>query len=182
MSRYLTILAIFPLLLFALSCTSESEPAESREAEPQTSAAQPFDMNAYWDEYEPLSKSEDTDQMLSYFADDVILMESFQPAIRGIESVRQMMDSVYSQIEVVDFNIQSEETRMAGDWLLDRGTFSETFQPPQEGAEPISITGKYMAVLERASDGEWKISRLIANSNQPPSPDMIEMMSQLKPE
>lgn len=181
MTRYMTVVASFTLIFSLLSCAPEpptTEPAET-ESLPETETV---DMNAYWDQYEGLSKSGDVEGMMSYFAEDVILMESFQPSINGKESVRRMMDSVYSQIEVVDFNIQSEETRMAEDWLLDRGTFSETFRPSEADSDPISVEGKYMAVLERGSDGEWKISRLIANSNQPPSPDMIEMMSQLKPE
>jgi ketosteroid isomerase-like protein len=61
--------------------------------------------------------------------------------------------------------IFNEEVRVAGDWAYSRGTYSATLTP-KAGGEPREDSGKYLTILERQSDGSWKIARDCFNSNE----------------
>ncbi len=72
-----------------------------------------------------------------------------------------------------DMTLTSVETDGMLNIAFDRGNYSVTVQ--EEGMEePVTVTGKYIAILRLQPDGAWKISRLIWNENTPP-PGMSEM-------
>jgi len=60
----------------------------------------------------------------------------------------------------------TEEIRLAGDWAVIWGTFEETIEA-KAGGEPIHVTGKWMEIHEKQSDGFWKIARSIWNRDAP---------------
>jgi ketosteroid isomerase-like protein len=58
------------------------------------------------------------------------------------------------------------ETVVAGDWAYERGTFS-TEVMPKSGAAGRKVTGNYLRIYRRQSDGHWKMIRDMFNSDQP---------------
>lgn len=163
---------LLALALVACQPASESEEQPTR----ATEAAEGFDANAYWDEYEGVVEAGDVEGMLAYFTEDTVLMESFQPALKGKEAARGMMESTFGQIQVVELDLRSDEVRHADGWLLDIGTFTETIRMSPD-TDPVSFEGKYVAVLESDDSGNWLIDRVIANSDAPPPPEIMEQLT-----
>ena len=63
-----------------------------------------------------------------------------------------------------------EEVEVAGDWAWARASYSLRLVPAS-GGEPLTETGKYLAVFKRQPDGSWKTHRSCFNADHPvPSP------------
>ena len=74
-----------------------------------------------------------------------MLFEQFQPEIRGT----------------------SEETLVGSDFAIDRGLTQGRMVPLRGAGEAKSIDDKYAMILRREANGQWRITRLIWNSNCP---------------
>ena len=59
---------------------------------------------------------------------------------------------------------ENQEIEVSGDLAVVRGVYSLTAVPKADG-DPIPVDGKYMSVLKKQPDGEWKLYRDIFNSN-----------------
>ena len=106
------------------------------------------------------------------WTDNGIQMAPDAPAVIGKEQIRAKYESIFPQF-IFKMAITNEEIRVAGDWAFSRGngTFSMT---PRAGGETIEIDGKYLTILERQTDGSWKIARDCFNYNAPPPPPKQE--------
>jgi uncharacterized protein (TIGR02246 family) len=68
----------------------------------------------------------------------------------------------------VTMTITNEEVVAQNDWAFARGAY-EASLTPKAGGDDLTIDGKYMTILQKQSDGTWKIYRDIFNSNVPPA-------------
>ncbi len=59
-----------------------------------------------------------------------------------------------------------EEIRVAGDWAYDRGHLVVTLAPKQ-GGETSYIRQRFLEIWRRDPRGNWKVSRIMDNSDQP---------------
>ena len=66
-----------------------------------------------------------------------------------------------------DISITQEELILSGDIAISRGNYLLTFTP--EDGEPVVVNGKYLNVMRRQVDGDWKIARSMISSNVPPA-------------
>ena len=62
------------------------------------------------------------------------------------------------------------ETQVAGDWAYQRGTYSVTATPRNNGISRTS-TGNFLRIYRRQADGSWVLTRDMFNSGQPPAAD-----------
>jgi ketosteroid isomerase-like protein len=83
--------------------------------------------------------------------------------VHGLESAAESMQKAFDAFE---FRVEyrSEESAVAGDWGFDRGRGIGTLTPKAGGA-PITENSKYLWIYGRASDGSWKLTHVIWNSN-----------------
>jgi ketosteroid isomerase-like protein len=65
-----------------------------------------------------------------------------------------------------EFEPVSAEVMVTGPWAVDRGSYHWK-GTPRAGGKPEADTGKYLVVLQRQSDGAWKVARDMGNSNRP---------------
>ena len=100
------------------------------------------------------------------FTDDAVVMRPGEPSTIGREANIARMQLVFDENELeIAFSV--EEVLLLGDWAFARATYSETITP-KEGGEPEEVWGKSVNLLQRQSDGSWKIERRMGHRN--PSP------------
>ena len=119
-----------------------------------------------WEQYKATAESGDLDGWLAQWTDDGVRMPPDAPMSVGKQAIRASMEVPLTQFDnVIDIHVQ--ETVIAGDWAYSRGTYTLTFTPKGGGAAG-AVDGKFTTILQRQSDGTWKIHRDIFNSNVPP--------------
>lgn len=62
-----------------------------------------------------------------------------------------------------------ERQRQAGDLAVLRASYEETLTPKDEG-EPMDLTGSWLIVLRKQSDGSWQLWRNMWSVVAPPAP------------
>ena len=104
--------------------------------------------------------------LMGLYTDDAIVMPPNAPTISGKEAVRTRYQ--YIEESIFDITRSADEVQVFGDWAFRRGTFKGTWKA-KEGEESGVSNNKGLTILRRQSDGSWKISHAIFNSNQPPA-------------
>lgn len=112
----------------------------------------------------------DPDGLAALYADDAIRMMPDLPAWVGHEAIRAGFASEAEQnaedLASIEVDNVSADAVLFGDWATVRGTFTAV-RTPADGGEPISVTGKWMALLNRQADGTWKVAWDIWNRDAP---------------
>jgi uncharacterized protein (TIGR02246 family) len=80
------------------------------------------------------------------------------------EQTRDQMQGIEILANVVDY----EEVKVLGDYAYEWGTYRATMRP-RGGGETVAYAGKLLRILQRQSDGTWKMHRGIS-TNDLPSP------------
>jgi uncharacterized protein (TIGR02246 family) len=110
----------------------------------------------------------DLDLWTSLWANDGVQMPPNLPSRIGKEQIREGMKPGFDQM-ILDITINSiEEVKVYGDLGVIRCTYTSKMTP-KAGGETITTTpdGKALTLLERQSDGSWKIVYDCFNSNVP---------------
>ncbi|MFC1540841.1 SgcJ/EcaC family oxidoreductase [Candidatus Latescibacterota bacterium] len=104
--------------------------------------------------------------LMALYTDDAIVMPPNAPTIYGKEAIRNFYQ--YIEEEIFDITYPADEVQVFGDLAFRRGTLKGTWKA-KEGEESGVSNNKGLVLLRRQSDGSWKISHAIFNSNQPQS-------------
>lgn len=110
----------------------------------------------------------DADALLALYADDPVLMPWGQPPVLGKDAIRPLYQSVFKE-----YAFNSETRVMEVEACGDLGYFWCTYKmmaTPKTGGKALGEEGKAVFILRR-EHGNWKIARLIDNSDQPPQPE-----------
>lgn len=109
--------------------------------------------------------SGDVEAEVQRFTEDGIYMWPGVPAIEGHDSLRAWFERRFSNVEV---NLESEslELKVCGDWAFERGRSVAKIR--RKGSDEVqTVRGKYLNILQRQSNGSWRIARRIRNSDHP---------------
>lgn len=159
MYRYFVLLVMgFVMILTYTSCSEQEQLAKQVTTEADVAA-----INEIWNQYASSVISGDLDTWISMWTDSGIQMAPDAPAVIGKEQIRAKYESIFPQF-IFKMAITNKEIRVAGDWAFSRGTYSASMTP-KAGGETIEIDGKYLTILEKQTDGSWKIIRDCSNSN-----------------
>lgn len=140
------------------------------------------------DQYIAAVNNGDLDRVASFWSEDGVLMPPGQPAAVGKPAVVSWYRDMFNRVDA-DIDIRSAESRVAGDWAYDRGTFTMTLAPRQPGATGAdtpagtppgpaaadvktptpSQTYNYLVVLHR-DPGGWRVARNIWSPEAMPAP------------
>ena len=108
----------------------------------------------------------DLDGWISLWTDDGIQMYPGAPSRVGKEQIRAGMKPAFDHF-ILKIAIAPEmEARVSGNLGFTRGTYTLSMVP-KEGGETSVFDGKYLTILEKQTDGSWKIARDCFNSNAP---------------
>ncbi len=147
-------LTVVPLMA---GCTSQDRP----DTEADTAA-----INAIWSTYVSSLEAGDIDAWLSLWTEDGVQMPPNEAPVIGKDKLRQRNGAALDLFTVA-IDITNQEVGVAGEWAFSRGVYTATFTP-KDGSQPIPVDGKFMTILNRQTDGGWKIHRDIFNSSVAP--------------
>ncbi len=110
----------------------------------------------------------DNEKMLSFYADDIVSLPSYQPMMEGKDVLKNaMMMDANSGNKFTKFQLTSKKILSAGNLIVDIGTY-EMSMDIQGMEEPFNDQGKYITIYEKQDDGSWKIKVDTWNSNNNP--------------
>ena len=101
----------------------------------------------------------------SYHTDEGMFMP---PNAKALTGHAEMVAWFKPLPPISGFMLNAEEIEGTGDVAWVRGTYSFTMSPP--GAPQIVDAGKYLEVWKRQTDGSWRVTRDIFNSDLPVAP------------
>ena len=156
--------AVSCILTLAIACAPASEQEEPAIEEAVSTEADVAAIHAVMDRWAEGLTNQDTDAMLSLFTTGTVFMPPDQPAITGKEAVRGWFDALFAG-GTVEYSIQADEVKVAGDWAGGRGTY--TFSSASEEGEPVTNSGKWIILYERGADGSWRSASLVWNTDAP---------------
>jgi uncharacterized protein (TIGR02246 family) len=107
----------------------------------------------------------DAAMMMSQWTDDFVLLPSGGPIMRGRSVIAEAFRGVESP-QILDYVLDIQEVKVLGDHAFEWGTYRYGMRA---GGETVRTGGKLMRILQRQSDGTWKIHRGIATVD-PPTP------------
>ena len=107
----------------------------------------------------------DTSAAVALVMDDAVDLPPNRPAVVGKEAIRSFVQSDFDRF-TWDFTDEIVEIEVSGDLAVMWTNYSLTLTP-KDGGEPVESSGKWLKVLKRQSDGSWKFSRNIWNSDNP---------------
>jgi uncharacterized protein (TIGR02246 family) len=102
----------------------------------------------------------DADKMMSQWADDIVLLPPVGPIMHGRDAIAQAFQGVESP-EIVEYELDIQEVTVVGDHAFQWGTYHYGMRP-RTGGDTVRTSGKLMRILQRQSDGSWKIYRGIS--------------------
>jgi uncharacterized protein (TIGR02246 family) len=109
----------------------------------------------------------DAAMMMSQWTDDFVLLPAAGPIMRGRSAIADAFRGVQSP-EILEYVLDIQEVTVLGDHAFQWGTYRYRIRP-RAGGEPVSAGGKLMRILQRQSDGSWKIHRGMFTAD-PPTP------------
>jgi uncharacterized protein (TIGR02246 family) len=151
--RYLTFFLGFLILSMLLSCSDNIKTEADMVA-----------LNKLHEKIENAWNSSDFEGYMDLIEDKAIWMPPNHPKIIGKEAIIEW----YDHWEEITFEIEISNTdiQLCGDCAFSCNTW-KGLQIPKDGSEPIKFDNDNFAVLKKQSNGSWKITHAIWNSNEP---------------
>lgn len=145
------LLAALPLLLMISACDQAPQSTDTSALEARSVA------------WETAMKASDIDALIEIYSSDARLLPPNREMATGAEAVRQ----VFGDIIIAGMNVElaTVEVMVNGDVGHKVGTFTISVD------DKLVDVGKYMEIWHRGSDGEWRITNDIFNSDGTVAPE-----------
>ena len=143
-----------------IACTSRSETSPPGAAASGASARDLAAISRIHQEYVAAHNDSDADRLVALFTDDAVLMPMDEPSLSGKQAIREHYEEFFDQ-SPSSIELSPVETRVAGDWAFERIQVKVTL--PDGGREGRHADVKSLWILQRQTDGSWKIARAIDN-------------------
>lgn len=129
------------------------------------------------DEYSQQMVSGDMSGLWAYYADDIISLPSYEPALRGLDAVKASYEKMKeSGMKMTKFALTVTDVMQSGDLVVEIGTYTLTMGGG--GMEmPWDDHGKYMNLWTMQSDGSMKLKVETWNSDVNPWEEMKKMQA-----
>ena len=93
---------------------------------------------------------------LEFFVDDLVLLPPGSSAVQGHDAALAFYNDVWGGVTLITVNYHTPEIMLEGDMAVRRYVGSAEFRIDAESA-PVSGSGRYIDILQRQSDGDWRI-------------------------
>ncbi|OGU64198.1 MAG: hypothetical protein A2W30_06920 [Ignavibacteria bacterium RBG_16_36_9] len=129
------------------------------------------------DKYSQQMVSGDMSGLWAYYADDIISLPSYEPAVRGLDAVKASYEKMKeSGMKMTKFALTVTDVMQSGDFVVEVGTYTLTMEGG--GMEmPWDDHGKYMNLWEVQDDGSMKLKVETWNSDVNPWQEMQKMQA-----
>jgi uncharacterized protein (TIGR02246 family) len=160
--RNLLLSTIILVITFVVLCLSSGCGSEEAGMEADVAA-----VKEVLNQYAVAVNSGDLDSWISLWADDGTRMAPNTPPEVGKDVIGENAKPVFDTFDL-DVTIHIEEAQVQGDWGLIRSSYSLKLTPKAGGDEiVVEPDGKALTLVERQSDGSWKIIYDCFNTNVP---------------
>ena len=108
--------------------------------------------------------SSDVEAVISLWSDDFTVIPQAGPIVRGRRANAEILQKGIEQIhasEPLEAVEDFEEIKVLGDYAFEWGTYRFSTRP-RAGGDSVTNGGKLLRILQRQSDGSWKMYRTIA--------------------
>jgi len=110
----------------------------------------------------------DYETILKYYTNDVILVPSFEPAIRGKDAIREeYKKNKKAGVKYHAFNGKPEKVWASGDEVYEYGTYGLAVSS-KETEYPYAFYGSYFMIWKKQPDSSYLIKYLITNLDHKP--------------
>ncbi len=111
----------------------------------------------------------DVDKIVSYWADDAVVIPQGQPTVEGKEAIKAY---VTGSLQIPGFRIHwvSENVSFSPDGKLAYMRSASEMTVPGPTGELMTLPGRAVTVWRRESDGEWRC--VVDIWNDPPAPSV----------
>ena len=167
----------FRIILVGVVCLAfimlpSCAPQPEQQAEPVADEAPSTEadveaIKAVFKQYEDTITADDFEGYMALFVADCMVLPPNAAILIGKDTWRPWAQSTYFDQFDMEETITVQETKIAGDWAFVRGSYTFQGIPKAEG-ETTGHDGKFISIVERQSDGSWKISHNIWSSDGPP--------------
>ena len=150
-------------LCFVLATTAACAPAAPPANVPEEMTA----INGLRDKVQQAFKAGDATAVGNLYTTDAIWAENHQASITGRDAIVKNVTGLFSAYNVT-LTLTADETRQMGDFAYDWGRFKFEATAKAEGTPAIPTDeGRYLVLLKKDADGQWRVQRDIGNSSMP---------------
>jgi uncharacterized protein (TIGR02246 family) len=103
------------------------------------------------------------DGWIAQFTEDAIFMPPKSVILKGKEAGREFARPWYEQLNM-EVELSVDEIEVHGNWAFARWTYVGRYTP-KVGGDTAQENGKEIWILRRQSDGSWKCSHIIYNTD-----------------
>ena len=162
MKKLLLVIPLVILLCFSFCCQQQGEEVAEDVGVVGLTDEDVTAIKKMLADQEPLLLAGDFEGYSQLFTEDVVIMAPNAPVMKGREAWLQF----FAGLTVTAFNSNLLEVDGCDDIACGRGTISITFEV--EGvSEPVSDSGKWVAIWRKQPNGKWLIAVDIWNSDHP---------------
>ena len=148
--------------LFAGVACRSAEPPGGKSAAPDGASLRPIE--ALRDAFVKAHNDGDAGRLAGLFTDDAVYVPADDATCEGREEIAAYLQSVLEETpSSLEFDVK--ETRILGDWAFERIDVTVVVPDPAT-REEWEVWARYLWVLKRQPDGEWRIARLIYNIDE----------------
>ena len=155
--------ALIMAAAFFTACSPEQRPSTEV---PQSTVADREAVETVREQALEAFNSGDIEAYIELLTDDVVYDPPGRPAVVGKEAMRAY-GSLFEKF-VFDTTYRVNELVIEGNWAFDRGVWVEK-RTSREGGEQTEIPFGLIQIYHRVTDGSWKLARMVANTENPPS-------------
>jgi ketosteroid isomerase-like protein len=112
---------------------------------------------------EALSSANIDAALALHTSEPVVLAPGRQPQ-KGLEAMRKQLGALFRRFKIIETR-SVDEIAVEGARAYAWGGYTSVLTP-STGGDPLTETGHYLEVLERQSDGQWRISTTIWNRGE----------------
>jgi uncharacterized protein (TIGR02246 family) len=166
---------VFGLLITA--CAPEAEQAAEEMADATTQEYESVGglIATLASNYEEHYNLGDASMVADLYTDDAIVLGANSAVSHGRDAIAASIGGFITAFSPV-VTINPAEQLTAGDWVVDRGSYTQEISP--EGADAVTLTGYYIGISTR-TEGGLRLHRLAINTDAPPpiplpGPEMVE--------
>ena len=100
------------------------------------------------------------------YTEDGVEMPPNEAMVKGRAAIEKYQTGFLTAY-TVKLSLTGIESMATGDSAYDVGTYSQTITPKQGAGKPTTDRGKFVVLLRRGADGQWRVKYAIYNSDLP---------------
>ena len=166
-TRLILLAALFAMIL-TTSCDRAGEKdsrAEHQQEIQQAHAADEAAIRAASAAWSQAASAKDLDKVVSFYADDALVLPDKAPAIRGNENFRKDWAPLLALPGPgLSWQTSALEVARSGELAYETGKYN--FVTTDKKGKPTDYKGKYLVIWKKQSDGSWKVAVDTDNADQ----------------